>query len=215
MKTSLGFSLICLFAVVTSGAFAQNGQISTIFKKKGTGKIHGFVAASNKFTSVRGKYANMVELYGGWYIKHRLLIGGGVAVMTNEMRVPEEHWTPGMWQMYYHYGQIGAMTEYVFASDRAVHVALQMFGGKGVTLQYEQGITDYDDYWNNNPPYDDDQNWFTVLEPGVKVEVNIFRWMRFCPGLSYRITSGSAGRGMTDKNLSGSSLNLTLKFGKF
>jgi hypothetical protein len=61
----------------------------------------------------------------------------------------------------------------------------------------------------------EDENWFFVLEPGAQIEVNLFKWMRFCPGISYRASFGSDGRGLTDKEVSNVSYNATFKFGKF
>ncbi|GAB1446496.1 MAG: hypothetical protein KF860_06140 [Cyclobacteriaceae bacterium] len=60
-----------------------------------------------------------------------------------------------------------------------------------------------------------DENWFFVAEPGVKLEMNVFRWMRFSPGYSYTTVYGSDTAGLSDNDLSGSSFNLTMKFGKF
>lgn len=36
-----------------------------------------------------------------------------------------------------------------------------------------------------------DENWFMSEEPGAQLEINLFRWMRFSPGISYRKTYGS------------------------
>ena len=60
-----------------------------------------------------------------------------------------------------------------------------------------------------------DENWFYVLEPGAQLEMNLFRWLRFSPGISYRKTYGSNGLGLSDNDLSNWSYNLTLKIGGF
>jgi len=104
------------------------------------------------------------------------------------------------------------MTEYVIGSNKSIHLAFQFFGGTGFTLQYQRyGWQDGD--WNDNPTYD--HNWFLVAEPGVKVEMNLLKWFRFSPGISYRTAFGSDAKGLSDRDLSGMSVNLTLKFGKF
>jgi hypothetical protein len=58
-------------------------------------------------------------------------------------------------------------------------------------------------------------NWFFVAEPGIAIEVNVFKWMRFSPGVSYRAAFNSNGQGLSDSALSAMSYNMTLKFGKF
>jgi hypothetical protein len=103
------------------------------------------------------------------------------------------------------------MTEYVIGSDKPVHLVVNLMTGAGFTLQYER-------FGYHNSSYQNDvhdQNWFFVAEPGVQVEVNLFKWMRFSPGISYRRSFGSNGRGLEDKDISGVSYNATLKFGKF
>ena len=64
--------------------------------------------------------------------------------------------------MSYEYGQIGMMMEYVVGSNKAVHVAFNLFSGAGFTLQHER----YD--WHDHDHDDDfdfdedvkDENWF-------------------------------------------------------
>ena len=89
-----------------------------------------------------------------------------------------------------------------------------MFAGYGFTLQYQRYNWE-SDYWDNVEDYNHDPNWFFVAEPGVKVEVNVLRWLRFSPGISYRIAHGSEGKGLSDEDINGTSVNLTLKFGRF
>ena len=205
------FSLILVFV---TEAFAQDHHINTIFSNNGHRASGGYAAISNKFTSINGDFANMVEIYGGWYIGHRFLLGVGGAATTNYLPVPEQYSTNPGRRMSYEYGQCGLMTEYVIASDRAIHLAFQMFAGSGFTLQYQR----YDwqnDYWDNVDDYNHDPNWFFVAEPGVKVEVNVLRWLRFSPGISYRIGHGSEAKGLSDEDINGTSINMTLKFGRF
>jgi hypothetical protein len=205
-----------LAVMVTGILYAQDHEpIQTIFNNRGPHPSGGYASISNKFSTVNGDYANIVELYGGWYINHRWLIGLEGAASTNDIPVPFVHSTNPGHKMSYQYGQFGFMTEYVFGSNKAVHVSVQMFAGAGFTLQYHRPDWRDEDFWNNVPDYDHDENWFYVAEPGVKVEVNVFRWLRFCPGISYRAAYKSKGRGLTDSDLSSPSVNVGLKIGRF
>lgn len=201
--------------MLSVGAIAQDDYyIRTIFNNKGPRSSGGYASLSNKFTSINGDYANVVELYGGWYINHRFLIGIAGAATTNNIPVPLQDRTVEDLDLSYEYVQCGMMTEYIMASHRAVHVGFQLFTGAGLTLQYERDLEN-EEHWDSYYDYDHDENWFVVAEPGVKVEVNIFKWMRFTPGVSYRMAFGSEGKGLTDDDISGVSVNLGLKFGKF
>jgi hypothetical protein len=190
-------------------------HIKTIFSNNGPRSSGGYIAFSNKLTAINGDYANLVEMYGGWYIGHRFLIGVGGAATTNYIPVPMEYSVNPNGRMTYEYAQAGLMTEYVIASDRAIHVAFQLFAGAGFTMQYDWHAWAHDSYWNTYEDYDHNENFFAVAEPGVKVEVNVFRWLRFSPGISYRLAYGSDGIGLPDSAIEGTSVNLTLKIGKF
>lgn len=223
MKTLLNRLLLLLMLSSPVPGFTQDDtdrsespyEIKTIFR---TGKFTsgGYAALSNKFTTINGKFANMPEFYGGWFVNHKFLIGIGAAATTNNIKVPYEYRTLPEVDMSYQYGQVGLMLEYTLWSHRALHFAFQFFNGGGFTVQYQRGEYAGDHYWDDYG-YDDehDANFFFVTEPGVKVELNVFRWMRFCPGVSYRLAYGSEGIGLSDKDLSAPSMNFTLKFGKF
>lgn len=175
----------------------------------------GYGAISNKFTKINGHFANLAEVYGGWYVNHRFLLGVSGAAVTNNIPVAEEYSTqPGM-NMSYEYGQCGLMTEYTLGSSKAVHLSLELFNGAGFTVQYYRPHYSDDSGWDNVNDRAHDTNWFFVTEPGVKLEMNVFRWMRFSPGVSYRAAFGSQGKGLSDSALSNANINMTLKFGRF
>lgn len=216
MKTSILFLLaIVSFAFIPSSAQSQDNdeEIKTLFKRDPIRTSGGYGAISNKLTTLDGHFANMVEMYGGWYVNHRFLIGASASATTNNIPVPAaEVALPGT-DLSYEYGQVGLMTEYVLGSNRTFHVVFNMTTGAGFTVQYDRYH-----YQELSRQYRDmalDENWFFVVEPGVQVEMNVFKWMRFSPGYSYRSVYGSKANGLSDKDLSGSSLNFTLKFGKF
>ena len=190
-------------------SIAQDGNVQTVFN----GKLRssgGYAGVSNKFTNIRGEYANLVGFYGGWFVNHRVMVGIGAAASTNNLRVPQQFSTDPNQSRTWQYGQFGLATEYVMNSDKPIHLAFNMFAGAGFTLQYLRD--DWDHYGHN---YSSDENWFVVVEPGVQLEVNLLKWMRLSPGVSYRATFGSDGKGLGDSDLSRFSYNATMKFGKF
>lgn len=187
-------------------------QIQTVFHRNPVKNSGGYGAISNKFTKLDGQYANMVEIYGGWYINHWFMLGLSGAAVTNDIPVPQQYAAIPGENLSYMYSQFGLKTEYVISSNKAFHVVFDLMTGAGFTLQYDR-YHYRENSMQRNMPYNDD--WFFVAEPGVQLEMNIFRWMRFSPGYSYRAVFGSSAAGLTDESLSDHSFNLTLKFGKF
>lgn len=211
---------LALVALAASHSFAQEYEtnryhIRTLIKT-GHKANGGFAALENKFTEINGHYANMAGIYGGWFINHRFLLGVAGAAVTNNIPVPEEFSTVAGVPMSYEYGQFGLMTEYTLWSHRAIHFSFGVMNGAGFTVQYQRH--DYKDDWrwdHDNDSYPKNANFFFVSEPGVRLEMNILKWLRFTPGVSYRYAYGSDAEGLSDDDINGISYNLTLKFGKF
>lgn len=214
MKGSLKLILMLMTLLSLHVANGQDYEIKTLIKGGGPRGSGGYGAVSNKFTKINGDYANLVEIYGGWYINHKFLLGVGAAAATNNIPVPAQFSSIPGYNMSYEYGQVGLMTEYTLWSDRAIHLSFHMLNGAGFTVQYMRNDWD-DDYWEDFDDHPNDSNWFFVTEPGIKVEMNLLKWLRFSPGVSYRAAFNSKAEGLSDDDISGVSFNATLKFGKF
>jgi hypothetical protein len=216
MKKNLtSMTMVLLFFA----SFTHAQDIQTVFKGNGNGRVGGYGAITNQFTTIRGKYANLAGVYGGVYINQKFMIGLGGAASTNDIPVPVEFKAVADRDLTYQYGQFGLVSEYILGSNKTFHVAFHLFSGAGFTLQYDRHDWDDDD-WDDDFDHDwddesHDTNWFTVVEPGIQAEVNLFKWMRFSPGVSYRAAFGSEGKGLSDSDLSDLSYNVTLKFGRF
>jgi len=210
MKRITLVTLLFLF-FGSSISFAQ--EIQTLFKGSRPSGAYG--AISNKFTTIKGEYANIAEIYGGLFINRKFLVGLSLAATTNDLKVPAQYSVIPQQDMSWQYGQFGLVTEYVFGSNKVVHFNFTLFSGAGFTLQYDRN--DYDGWSDDDDDFDSahDSNFFCVIEPGVQVEVNLLRWLRLSPGISYRKTFGSDGIGLRDNDLSNLSYNVTLKVGKF
>lgn len=206
------FAFMAAMPVLCAQAQEEDNRhhIQTIFRPGRTG---AYGALSNKFTTLGGEFANVTEAYGGVFINRQLMLGFGAAGSTNYIPVLPENSAQPATRMSYGYGQAGLVSEYVLGSNRAVHLVFHLFAGVGFTTQYERWPNrDYD--WQA-PSGIYDSNLFFVAEPGVQVEFNLLRWLRFSPGVTYRNAYNSAARGLTDGDLSAWSYNFTLKLGKF
>lgn len=212
MKNQLTLLAVLLGLSLSYSSKAQENQ--TIFKNSGIHRSGGYVAISNKFTKINGEFANMPGIYGGWFVNRKFMLGFGAAATTNYIPVPEKVQNFPANKMTYQYGQVGLMTEYVVASTKMVHFSFNLLTGTGFTLQYDhKEVDDWD--WDFDDHREEDPNFFFLMEPGVQVELNVLKWMRFSPGVSYRKAFGSNSNGLSDGDLSNISYNLTLKFGAF
>lgn len=208
--------MIFAFCLILTGPSlsAQDYQIQTLFSGQRHHASGGYGAVGNKFTTINGRSANLVEVYGGWYVNHKFLLGVGGSSLTSRLPVPAEYSVVPSQDMNYQYCQFGLMLEYTLWSDRAIHVTFQTMAGPGFTLQYKRFDWD-EDYWDDFDDYPRDSNWFFVTEPGVQIEMNLLEWLRLAPGVSYRKVFNSTAAGLSDSDLSGTAYNITLKFGRF
>jgi hypothetical protein len=185
-------------------------------------KSSGFYGAgSMRFTSLGGRFATLLGGYGGWYFNKSLMVGGGWmahtagrtfgVLGTSLATLREDLQIEG-----FNYG--GLVVEYTFDSDKALHYGAQiLLGGGNVTALriLDRTIT--------TPPvslptttFESGQSGFVVIEPALQAEVNITRAVRASFGGSYRLVAGLRPNiGITNADLSGFSLTLCLKFGRF
>lgn len=224
MKKSITF-LFALLAAAAVSLRAQEQQpeekpaktaypqsdINTVFKS--SPRVTGYGAISNKFTSIDGEFMNLAEVYGGVYFNRKFMLGVGGAASTNNLPVPDQFSAIEDRKLSYQYVQFGLYSEYVIGSNKAIHPVVHLFAGPGLTVQYDR--YNWDDFDEFDHEDHRDENWFMVAEPGVAVEINLFRWMRFSPGVSYRMAFGNDAAGLSDSKLSGMSFNATMKFGRF
>lgn len=208
MKTR--FSIILL--LIAGAASAQ--EIRTVF---GDGRVTGgYGALTNQFTTIRGEFANLAGVYGGVFINRRWMLGLSFTGSTNDIQVPLEYSANPLQNMTYQYAQGGLLMERVIGSNKPIHLVLSLFSGAGYTMQYSRD--GWDSYYYDPNDYHTavyDENWFYVIEPGAQLEMNLFRWMRLSPGISYRQTYESKGLGLSDHDLSDWTYSVTLKFGGF
>ncbi len=198
--------------ILTAGA-SRGQEIETIFRTGGKTHSGAYAAISNKFTTIGGQYVNMPELYGGWFINRKFLLGLEGSASTNFIPVPAQYSEAPKSRMSYQYVQFGLMTEYVARSAKRVHVNFNLLTGSGLTLQYNRSR--YLDDFFDDIDFSGHPNFFFLMEPGVQAEFNLLKWMRFSPGISFRKTFGSNAPGLSDRELSNLSYNITFKFGKF
>ncbi|MFA6235170.1 MAG: hypothetical protein WC824_13430 [Bacteroidota bacterium] len=180
----------------------------------------GFGGLVTKLTPIRGEMAVMSGGYGGWLIDHRLMLGGGGYGVVTSVRASteaEQAYSVNNENLYVEFGYGGFVAEYILIPSKLVHVNVQALVGGG-SVNYRENRYGDDDIFG-----DDDHSMHRgpgevlfVAEPAVNVELNVTDWFRVSAGASYRFVSGlNSLRGLENKDLSGPSGSIALKFGAF
>jgi hypothetical protein len=172
----------------------------------GDGEItHGFYGGPViKFSQVNDNFAVFVGGRGGWIINHTFVIGAAGYGLANSIKGNEIIFGE---KRRMHFGYGGVELGYINNSDELVHFSVYTLIGAGSVMSQID-----DDFF---PDYNDESNAFFVLEPSANVVLNLTSFMRASVGASYRYVNTNEVDGLTASDLSGPSVGLTLKFGKF
>jgi Phr family secreted Rap phosphatase inhibitor len=226
-------SIVLCLSVTGALTFGQNAesdqQMRTIFGSPEVKSLGGYGALDLGYTTINKRDAVYFGARGAVVLNHSLALGiGGKGFITNpayDVNLGEDYELAG--------GYGGFYIEPIIKGNSPVHVSFPMLiGAGGIGYLKHWGDYDYDsdsDYeYENN---DEDSYAFFVFEPGVEVEFNVVKWMRFAVVGSYRLTSdiklnykdrlGSddelfAGTSIAPKDmLRGFNVGLIMKFGKF
>jgi hypothetical protein len=185
--------MVCLIA---SPAFAVDKVLIG-----GQGSHGGYGGLVFKYSKVDGDYKTFIGAKGGWIINHTLVVGLAGYGLVDEFN--EDWWyydfDPGL-QM----GYGGFMLEYIVHPHRLVHLSTSLLiGGGGYS---------YAEYWLD---FSNETDNFFVIEPEMNMMLNVTNYFRMGFGVGYRFVDNDRYLVLDDKDLSGLSLTLTLKFGWF
>lgn len=191
---------------------------STVFAEEKTllsGEIEngGFGAPVVKFSPVRNQFAVWVGGQGGWLINHSFMLGGGgYGLATTIAPTQIARASLGITRpLAIQCGYGGLVMEVIGSSDNLVHYTVSTLIGAGAVRYGERPFSDQSyDYIDEPEP-----DVFFVVEPGVNLELNVTTFFRLNVGASYRSVSGVHLVGLSNSDLSGVSVNVGLKFGKF
>ena len=206
MKRSL-FLIMFIAIMIPLTAIAQQQTLIT-------GKMtHGGAAGPVlKYSKMLGQDALLVGGRGGWIIGSALWIGGaGYGLVNRVESLLLDQDTEIDSARYLGLGYGGLELGFIVASDRLVHLTGQVLIGAGGAVHTKRD--GWDDF--EIDPDNEEGDSFFILEPAVDVEVNITTFFRICLGASYRWVTGIEINEFTNKDISGFSGVLTLKFGRF
>ncbi len=186
----------------------RQNEYRTVFGNRNHASNGGYGGFSMGFGQIDGKDAFFAGIKGGWVIDHSLTIGvAGYGFMNNF----DLNMSPGSLSKHLTGGYGGLLIEPVIAPFSPIHLTIPVIIGAGGIAQVDQYY--YEDYYYE--PVVNDASAFFVIQPGLELELNIVRFMRFAAGASYRFTSDINISGVSDNTMNGFMGHFTLKFGKF
>jgi hypothetical protein len=221
MKKNL-FLFFALIASITTQAQIEtktdstgkrSDEIQTLFTK--TGQTGWWLSADFAWTKFDSRDVFLGGMSGGIIINHSFSIGlAGYGIMNSQnLKYSGINDTADIY-LYGGYG--GLKLEYRINPLKMVNVAFPLLIGTGGLTYSSWGM----DYMHTNNHYDNSDfsyAWdsFFVIEPGVLVGVNLFKFMRLDAGISYIFAPG-IDLPKTSSNLMNSfNASISLKFGRF
>jgi len=193
------YIIICIVMSITVSLHAQ--QTETIF---GSGTDISFLwGIDNRSAEIQNDFGSMVGFYGGALINKSLLIAFSTGLNLAHPDVNQ--------------GYLGLLCQYTKEPQKLKHYSAQLFVGRGSTKDYMMPKTNaFDNFGNVTGPS------FLVIEPGINIEFNLHEEYRAVVGLAYRHVSGLDESdvlinktNVTNEDLSGVNLYLSLKIGKY
>jgi hypothetical protein len=183
----------------------KNDEFKTIFGGK---KVGGYGAIGAGYTMIDDKDAVLVNARGGVVLGHNLALGltgtGFMNEYTENRELNEKVSMVG--------GYGGFFIEPIIFPKSGIHVSFPITAGIG-GISYTTFKED-DDEWDNENENKEAQSYF-VVEPGVEVEFNLFKFMRMSLFGTYRYVSELDWQYTSSTALNNFSTGLVLKFGKF
>ncbi|HHT47901.1 MAG TPA: hypothetical protein GXZ98_01220 [Firmicutes bacterium] len=196
MKRLTGLVLVLVLVCLVAGPAAARDEVLI----SGSISHGGYGGPVIKVAPIKNETGIFVGGYGGWFINHCFLIGGGGYGLANDIKAPV---TGDGEPRYYEMGYGGLVLEYVNNSYKLVHFTINTLIGAG-------GLG----YRSNRERFSNEDTFF-IIEPGINAELNVSSHFRVGLGVGYRYIDGIQLEGITEKDLNGMYASLTLKFGSF
>jgi hypothetical protein len=219
------FALMALFIVAIGMAQDDQSRTEQEFKtifhgnKSNNKIIHGgYGGIMMNYTQIDHKDAFLAGIRGMWIINHGIGIGIGGYGFANELKFYSDADNTSDYSLAGGYG--GLTIEPIIAAKSPIHVSFPVLIGAGGVASIQEQWSPYPVHDNNY--YSEDSQAYFVIEPGVEVEFNMVKFFRLAIGGYYRYTSDVELQAWTgtdyksiNPDLSGFSVGMTLKFGKF
>lgn len=212
---AVGLLTATVMMAQTDAQKSGDDEFQTLFKGKKPVKIGWFVAGEPGYTQFDGKSAWLGGLSGGMVINHQFSVGLSGRIWYDPNDYKEFSDTS---LAYFVGGYGGVLLEYTLFPKSVVHLTFPVMIGGGGAAYIEDWDYEKWDQNNGNSNHDlkvFDNDFFFVVEPGVRAEVSLLPFMRLNAGVSYRFTSGFEMLKTPSDKLNSFNVNVGVKFGKF
>lgn len=183
----------------------KSDEIQTIFGR--VDSYGGYGAISLNYTTINKTDALMIGGKAAWVVGHNMAFGvGGYGFFSDYM------WdTTLSLNTNYQGGYGGFYIEPIILPKFPAHISIPIFIGVG-GIAYVSDLNLDDNNWEDAV---EDNTAFVIIEPGVELEMNMFKYFRMAFGVYYRYTSDLNLDYSEPDILQGLSYGVTLKLGKF
>jgi hypothetical protein len=203
MKTKL---IILLLSVVSLNMSAQSGEeVRTLI---GNGKPHigYYLIPSFQFGEIAGSTAVIPGFGAGVILNNKVSLEVKYKFISTENTPAGE-----LDNRLYLDGQWGTIRfEYLLKPEKIVHLTFPIELGMG-----EIELDRKDSFENQQVPVPLNDAWFANLEPGISLEINVLKYVKFNISTGYRFVSNVKFRNLTEKDLMGITFSAGLKIGLF
>ncbi|MGE0174225.1 MAG: hypothetical protein AB7T49_15620 [Oligoflexales bacterium] len=207
-------SVLCFFLVselaTAQGLEGQETLVTSLSMDKNVDH-GGFGAIVSKYARIGSSDATFVGARGAWIVNHAWILGASGYGLTSELGVKSGD-DKGNLDL----GYGGFLFGYNFFSSDLVHLNLLTNAGWGAMSidsdeDKEFGLRD------DVEDYDKDEisDTFTIIEPEVLVETNLYKYVRLGTGVSYRIVNAVDNKILRTKELEGWSATIAVNAGLF
>lgn len=213
MKKILTLLLLALFVqfgyAQEEEKIEKKDDMNTIFSKENLKFTGGYLAPEIKVGNVHEDISLLVGAKMGFTFNKKFTIGlAGYGLTSNSDFMDDRYSITDPLRIGMGYG--GLSLEYTLFSNKVIHFTVPVIvGAAGVYVYEDNNDFFYSDY------QDIESSAAFVVEPGVNIELNVFKFMRLDLGASYRYITGTDLVYLEDKDLSDLSFNATFKFGFF
>lgn len=183
----------------------KSDEMQTLFGR--VDSYGGYGAISLNYSQIDNADALLIGGKGAWVVGHNMAFGiGGYGFFTDYVYDTNLNLNTN-----YQGGYGGFYFEPIILPKFPAHITIPIFIGVG-GIAYVSDINLDDNEWETAV---EDNSAFVVVEPGVELEMNMFKYFRMAFGVYYRYTSDVNLQNIDPDILHGLSYGITLKLGKF
>ncbi|MEI7501403.1 MAG: hypothetical protein WCK84_13270 [Bacteroidota bacterium] len=206
---------VSVFAQTEPQKTSSDDEMKTLFGKGAPLKLGWFVGIDPGYTQFDGRSVWMGGISAGLILNRNFALGltGRAWVNRNGMFYPNVTDTAGA---YLDGGYGGLLVEYTLFPKSMVHVTFPVIIGGGwatyvTALEYYEWKGGEMDLCHKTIGSDA----FFVVEPGIRVEINLQKFMRLNAGVSYRYVGDLQLINTPSTMMNNFTATIGLKFGKF